>query len=322
MYTKRYCDRLFQVYGSNKNCYLQLDRTDPNNKEDISASAALAMHKAIIGVCQLEELEKHSEHGFAEFRAAKAISKYYIVYHLFTCCMLLDPDFQIRFYESIEDFSYGVDPDRLTSESHSPDDWRLRKQLEEDLAVGITHGAIKSYCARLRRYRHKSAPQYVKILYSNFVDQNTAKVLFEKISYIRDRSIYRPTHVVTKDNGDYQTSKHVRNQIDGLPNSSELFEILRKMHLQICRSVTWENGDLLTAYAMRFAQENVICGTDYPLALGYTWELLEKMGGDEGEGSVPTFLCQLMELVSPKAAICFYEKYWSKLIEQTNKILY
>lgn len=54
-------------------------------------SAALAIHKSIIGIVKLEELEDvASDNLLSGFLYARAIYTYYCVYHLFVACMLMD----------------------------------------------------------------------------------------------------------------------------------------------------------------------------------------------------------------------------------------
>lgn len=303
------------------------DKTTAYNKADISGAAALAMHKAIIGICEMESLESAAKTSIYSFRPALAIQVYYVVYHIFTCCMLLDSQYDICFYPNQKgEVSYGVNITDLRRLPDLPEDWNKRKFKEIDLATKITHSEIKNYCKNKREENEREVKipsnSFIMKLYGYFIDNRCSCILYEKLAYIRDRCIYRPSHVASSTNVPIQTSKNVRNQIDSLPTSSSLYGALRDIHLQICDNASKEDpNDLLCWYGTAFFNSSVNCDTEYALGLGYTWEDLEKMGGTRSEKSVPSFLCHLMEYESPEAALYFYQKYWKELNKDTIKKL-
>ena len=310
--------RLFHIYNEN----VEFDRDNLANVNDICGSAALAMHKAIIGICELDSLENAASQCARSLKQAIAVQTYYIVYHLFTCCMLLDPDYKISFILKKDKIFYGTEQKFIKKKSHTPKDWKLRKYDESDLAVMISHGNIKDYCEELRGKRIDN--RYLKKLYDYFIDENASCVLYEKIAYIRDRSIYRPTYVITDRGETFQTSLYVREQIDSLPKSIDLFSVIKDIHKCIC-DLAINNGcvkdNFLFTYLEKFNASTVTCSSEYAAKLGYSWEILEKMGGSELTKTVPSFLCQLMELESPEMAYVFYQKYWQPIIPDASDML-
>ena len=187
------------------------DRSYPNNKIDIASSAALALHKAIIGICGLSSLEKAEQVARINLRSSKAVQTYYVLYHLFTCCMLLDDDYEITFKSKYGHIKYGTELNDLKKSPRKPHHWNSRKNMEMDLAVRITHGEIKKYCNALRkRASSKEVPlsPFLSILHDAFVSDSCRLILFEKADYIRDRAIYRPSHVSSFTDTPIQTSKN------------------------------------------------------------------------------------------------------------------
>ena len=112
-------------------------------EKDVIHSAALAFHKALIGVVQLKELES------CNLRLPKAVITYYIVYHIFTLCMLLDEDYSGK---KIETFDLNA----LNSKSELPEEWNLQRKLEEDYATRIKHSEIKKYCVSIRKKKRQA----------------------------------------------------------------------------------------------------------------------------------------------------------------------
>jgi hypothetical protein len=69
----------------------------------IDHCVALAFHKALIGVSQLNAIESAIQiKEFGQFRQSKAIITYYIVYHVFVACML-----KSKYYTPINPKDYG-----------------------------------------------------------------------------------------------------------------------------------------------------------------------------------------------------------------------
>lgn len=313
------------------------DRANIENIEDIAASAALAMHKAIIGVCELSALEEAERQMNSSFRASKAIHCYYVIYHLFTCCMLLDDEYEIIFLAKKGKLNYGTRLEDLRREPVIPRHWNNRKWSEMGLAERITHGDIKEYCDgrrikengklvtikeglrdRVNKCGRDGIPSYLLTLYDSFVKENCDLILFEKADYIRDRTIYRPSHVPSMTDTPIQTSKNIRLQYESLPDSVMLYNAICKIHHEICLN----EDSLFYSYKVQFANSIVDCPTDYAQMLGYTWENLKNVGGNKDYESVPTFVCQLMELFSPEEVLKYYEKYWSRLLKDTISLTF
>lgn len=170
---------------------------------DIISSAALAFHKAIIGISQLDMIEKMESDSVSICRLPKAVLTYYILFHLFTICMLLSDNYRAKEKEE----KYIGTLDDLNSPLETPEQWNRQQQLESDYATRIKHGNIKSYCNTLRKKDYNLLNPIEKILFDNFVqappDDSTPciKGLYEKVCYIRDRVIYRPSIVPLKEGG-------------------------------------------------------------------------------------------------------------------------
>lgn len=297
------------------------------NVKDISGSASLSMHKAIIGLCELNSIEKAEEKCGINLRASKAIQTYYIIYHLFCCCMLLDNDYEIIFKKDrCGRVNYGTELKELKHSPSAPNEWNNRKYKESDLAVRITHGDIKNYCKKKRRYQ-KNNPSRVmtcnSFLFNDFIKENCKVALFEKIDYIRDRSIYRPSHVASMTETPIQTSKNVRSQIDELPSSADLYKTVCDIQGEFCSRANSEGfGSLIWEYCYDFLSVQVDCSDEYRKKLGYSWEQLVELGGSKADASVPSFVAQAMELFSPDNMKYFYHQYWKKLLEITKKSIF
>ena len=315
--------RVFNESSIDSEVYI-FDRRAENNVLDIGCSAALAIHKSLIGIAELSALESAKNTLQSQFRRAIAIQTYYVIYHLFACCMFLDQEYEIRFKK--RGFYYGASLDALEVEASTPSEWKSLGKIEQDLATRIKHIDIKNYCSgnrynsieglrtRITR-RANSVPEYLKCLYDNFVDNDCRLVLFEKADYIRDRAIYRPSHVVSGINSNpIQTSEDVRKEIDSLPSSRQLYVVIKEIHQKICSIETVYTYP----YCFAFSKEGVDCKTKYAQDLGYSWDILKQVGGEEGNEMVPTFICQMMELFEARETVQFYNEYWKSLIKMAN----
>ena len=303
-----------------KNKYV-FDRKYPRNQDDITHCAALAFHKALIGVCSVSSLETAEQNTGINLRPSKAVQTYYVLYHLFTCCMLLDNDYEIAYMSTKKrPFKYGTDLEELRLKPCGPDDWNDRKDKEMDLATKISHGNIKCYCRDLRDRMQAGkikTDSFIKPLYDAFVKGNCRVILFEKADYIRDRSIYRPSHLASLTDTAIQTSKNVRNQIDSLPSSDTLYDSI----CDIFHGILYLPEDEMESFVLSLKFTPVDCPTEYAMELGYTWEQLSEYGGDESRTSVPSYICQLMELYSPGEVRSYYMRYWKPILtEIQNKI--
>ena len=332
---KEVSKRKFQRKPGEDNKWI-FDRTGNTNNYDIACSASLAFHKSLIGICGLDEMETAEKELGSNLRSAKAIQTYYVMYHLFTGCMLLDPDYEIVFPASKARNAegriyYGQKQKALRKTPVSARDWDLRGKLEQDLATRIRHSDIKKYCDSIREKMKQGAinQDYIKTLYDYYIREDGSAFLFEMADYIRDRSIYRPSFVpyYSNDKSNYsqapkfdysQTSKNVRSQIDSMPSSKELFQTLREILLSICIDPAIPKD----AFHVLFLYNNIDCKTEYANELGYSWDMLSKMGGDKEREQVPVFIGQMMELYVPEKTGYYFEKYWKTLFDEFRDAAY
>lgn len=293
------------------------DRKAQNNINDIVNSAALAFHKSLIGISELFLVEEQN----VNLRQTKAVLIYYAVYHLFCCAMLLDPEYEIVFMANKDgSLRYGTTERQLNDQSERPEAWRFALKYETDLASRIKHSEIQEYCSNLRkRYQedqNKLSP-WSKILYRSFVKApNNASSkcipgLFEKLEYIRDRALYRPTAVWLNDKKQYaQTSLEIREQIESEPSSSGLYEIIKAFWEEILRS----KDNTICRFVGMVMGSFIDCETEYANQLGYTWEQLELMNGCQEDQTVPSYICQMMELYDPEVALMLFERFWKRIV--------
>lgn len=319
--------RKFQRKPGEDNKWI-FDRTDNTNNLDIAYSASLAFHKSLIGICGLDEMETAEKELGSNLRSAKAIQTYYVLYHLFTGCMLLDPDYEIVFSASKAKNAkgriyYGQKQKALRKTPVSARDWDLRGKLEQDLATRIRHSDIKKYCDSIREKMKQGAinQDYIKTLYDYYIREDGSVFLFEMADYIRDRSIYRPSFVPYYSNNKFnysQTSKNVRSQIDGMPSAKELYQTIRKILLSICIDPAIPKDD----FHGSFLHNSIDCKTEYSNELGYSWDILSKLGGDKEGEQVPVFIGQMMELYVPEKTEYYFEKYWKTLFDEFRDTAY
>ena len=283
------------------------------NKNDIAHCAALAFHKSLIGISELSLVEDAG----TPFRFAKAIQTYYPVYHLFVCNMLLDNDFEIRLGRGMLPERYEVEKSELNDKSELPEQWNKGRELEQDLASLIQHANIRRYCEKTR-INPESLRPYASILYKAFVETDgdpkhkCIPGLFEKLEYIRDRAVYRPTHVVYKDGGTAQTSYDVRREIEGLPSSGDIYNTLLLFYEEL-RSLP-KKSEIENLFLMYVKNDYIECKGKIAKRLGYSWNAIEQMGGNKAENTVPSFLCQMMELFDETESLRFYRNYWERIL--------
>lgn len=299
------------------------------NSFDLYNCAALSFHKALIGIADLaliEEIERFGKERNKPYSLyiSKAIQTYYSVYHLFVCAMLLDPLYNIKVnYYFIKD--YEVSYDDLNSESQDPEQWNNGRKFEQDLASAIQHRHIRKYCEEVRQRPDKD--EEIELLYNNYIKHNNGTTtcipgLFEKLDYIRDRAIYRPTHVILKEGGYAQTSAEVRKEIDFCPSSQDIYETLfdyfkiilsksssNPLYLNFCYMFAniVEQGN--SGNYIRLSDEDISC-------LHYTWDELEKeLDGDPKGKAVPAGVCQMMQVFDKEYVKFAYQKYWKPIID-------
>lgn len=320
--------RKFLLKSVNGKTVLIHDRECEKNENDIAACSVLALHKAIIGVCELFFLESASEKLGNRFRPSIAVQTYYIVYHLFCSCMLLDNDYDLIYRivnnKECQDLveEYEKNSKWLNDDREIPKVWNKCKWNEIDIATSITHENIKKYCKDFRdNNRYNNCHGFLRVLYLNFIKElpnsrMSIKGLYEKLDYIRDRSIYRPTLVVqnNKDFNYAQTSNDVRKEIDGLPTSNDLYSVVSEIVSEIFKN---NSNRMLNKFIESFYFDTmpVDCNEDHLHMFGYDWEDVIKLGGNKEFEYVPMFVYQLIELFSYEDTKLVYEKYWKPLFE-------
>lgn len=281
-------------------------------EKDVIHSAALAFHKALIGVVQLKELES------CNLRLPKAVITYYIVYHIFTLCMLLDEGYS---GEKIESFDLNA----LNSKSELPEEWNLQRKLEEDYATRIKHSEIKKYCVSIRKKKTDKLSSTEKILFENFIKQppdgNAPCIsgLYEKLCYVRDRAIYRPSVVKLKDGSYVQTSLDVKREIDSLPDSRELYKVICSIYREfISGAKQIKKYNYLLAYMWCCP---VDCSDVFEKLNSRDAALLKTMECFNAENGFNPHICHMLELYDDISQIKkFDDMYWRPLCDEFLKM--
>lgn len=290
---------------------------------------ALAMHKAIIGIMRLDELEEAAARtDISEFLDARAICTYYSVYHLFVACMIMTNDESIKKCK----LDFSVSDEEIDSEDETADAWNTAKENEQDWATKITHGQIKNFCKRVRMNRENlyGDKYYLIPLYDNFIDDTLTEgkckpALYERLCYIRDRSIYRPSFVITKSGHRVQTSRYVGEEIRSLPKAAELFRIVSQIYDGFIKENERENEtgecDALLDYMWN---DNIVqCKIEDLTKLGHDIEQLKRIGHIDGENQeeicFSSYRVQLLETESVENIIKYEKKYWFPLVKRKFK---
>jgi len=238
--------RFIEINKTENKKTLVFDRTDTNNEEYLVQVASLCFHKALFGISELKALEGFLKHKRAGgFRMSKAINTYYVIFHLMTLCMLLDEDYVLVFKKKLDNGKVPLEVNErlLNSSNDTPTRWNKQRDLEKDMASMIDHSEIKKYCEGLRNSGDFS--ELIRIVYEHFVSTKCKFLCYEKICYIRDRIIYRPTLVIDDINGDeILTSADVREEIDTLPNFKQLYDFVNQLHSKIIQlyQKSWDNN--------------------------------------------------------------------------------
>lgn len=279
--------------------------------------AALAVNRALIGIAELSLAEKAAKEArFGQFRNTKAILTYYTVYNIMTSYMIISQNIPNKYRNN---YKY-VDKDLLNSDDESPETWDRHKELEQDLSSLITHGHIKSFCADMRTENIKPNSELDSFMCETFMKKG-ALLLYNKLCYIRDRAIYRPTFVVSKngDNEEFaQTSRDVRKEIDSLPDSETIYNVILN-YLKFVAKL--DNVAFCDLYG-RLKHKLVVYGNDeYLRTIGVDEEqkkMLIENGIMSDELEVPTYICQLLELESVDIVVDLYNTFWKPLFEAIN----
>lgn len=283
------------------------NNNNPTYDKDIIHSAALAFHKALIGVTQLRELES------SKLRLPTAVITYYIVYHVFTLCMLSESSVKTKAIAP-------CDLKDLNSISELPQQWNLQRDLEADYATQIKHADIKKYCEKVRKKQPHELSSTEQILFDNFIkqppDDTTPCIsgMYEKLCYVRDRAIYRPSAVRLTNGGYAQTSAEVKKEIDSLPSSKELYKIITDIYKNfLSRAQSERSYYCLLTYMWCFP---VDCSSDLN---GLSREETEALKALEFLGTENCFcshICHMLELYDDISKIKEYDTlYWKPLYD-------
>ncbi|HHK5530376.1 TPA: hypothetical protein ACQUHF_004370 [Bacillus paranthracis] len=325
-----YKEKTFKKYDGKEGHHCILNKEDRKNTVYIANCAALAFHKSLVGISELRSLESIKDHPTAGgLRISRALNTYYSIYHLFVAMMLLDRGFDIKVNprkdeEGIIDF--GVNLQELNNPKETPDAWDAAGKLEQDLATNITHSNVKQYCRYLRRKKDRLSASY-KMLYDNFVkvedNQNkSVKGLFEKICYIRDRAVYRPSIVYSEEGGKIHTSKDIRKEIEGLPSSEELLRMVKEIILLLqvkCKTLEEykekKPDPLLIACFGSFSNSYFGEEEQHVRNLGYTDEDIEEFKNINQDAlGFQSHITHLMELVNRERLRKDHADIWKELL--------
>lgn len=273
----------------------------------------LALTKALIGISELYLAEQATkENAFGSFRLYKAVQTYYVVFNLIASYIVINDkefDEEKETYSKVKRKYTRVDLNNLNSDDESSETWNNRRKWEQDLITLITHSMIKAFSEKCRENASpllnlSTNSAALRILYDEFIDESS-DYKYEKLCYIRDRAIYRPSHVVGLNGDYYQTSKDVRSEIDSLPNSEKLLEILLKYVEKLVEC----QEDVKFYFCSYIRNEKEYLKEDLRLSDSKIIELQNKhiMLDDY---SVPDYFCHLLELENADIAIELYEKFW------------
>ncbi|PEC89408.1 hypothetical protein COJ87_19925 [Bacillus cereus] len=241
----------YELLESNNGKYILIRESKSNNEYYISLVAGLSFHKALFGISELKALEKISKNSDS-LKMSVAINTYYVVYNIMTLIMLIDEEYPITIKcKSNQEgrILLEVNKESLNREGESSKDWDEMKFLERDIASQITHMQIKDYCKEVRsNFENKSEP--VKIVYEAFMSEQANVILYEKLCYVRDRLIYRPTCVLADEIEQLPilTSLDVRKEIADLPNWKDLYQIVFNLYESILKIIKESEKQTLHFY--------------------------------------------------------------------------
>lgn len=292
--------------------------------------AALAFHKSLIGLAELNALETAaSKMTFSPFLQGRAVFTYYVVYHLFTACMLLAPD--TFFKEPLQaPQKYGeITIEELNASSETPAQWDACTKNEKDWAANIRHRQIKDFCEEVRKLTQKQEEEsipYIDALYRHFIGPSDFEGpcipgLLEKLCYVRDRVIYRPTFIETPSDGQVQTSAQLHEELTSLPNSKVLYTAISETYagiMQVMRKERLEKSPSRPCWRMLSDMWNGMVSDDLDdlCALGHKRRRLQHLGKRDPHTGIydfPTYICHLLELENIDFILKYRKKYWEPL---------
>lgn len=293
--------------------------------------AALAFHKALIGLSQLDALESVSG-ILSSLYGPRGIYTYYVVYHLFCACMLIVPE-RYGTKDLKPPANYGkTKEEELNNPSETPEQWENGRKYEADWATNITHTQVKKFCAYLRsenKDQWQTDAPYLIPLYRYFIDdfgaeQHCIPALYEKLCYIRDRILYRPSYVETESGDRIQTSAEIGKELHSLPNVAELYQEISEVYRGFISCMEQERAGvrkmcthMLSNMWVGRIQEDV----DTLCVLGHKKECLMSLGNPESPRNFtfPTYISHLIEFESTSFVQKCAEKYWRPLESLYNE---
>jgi hypothetical protein len=243
--------------------------------------------------------------------------------------MLLDERFNLKVPKRLCSngiVNLGVNFNDLSDPSELPNVWNEFKLLEQDLSTLITHTDVKEYCDCLREESEK-LDEVFRILYNNFIfaDENkpnkSIKGLYEKLCYVRDRAIYRPSNVIDVEGGYIQTSKYVRKEIDELPDSAYIFDVIRKIYREILIKSNIKGRSMYKSFYSLLWVSHVFETVEEVKKLGITDSEIDELrfmkSFNADELSFSSYISQLIELVNPNRLFSDLEDFWNELIRMS-----
>lgn len=294
--------------------------------------AALAFHKSLIGLSQLNALEiTATQTELSLFFESRALFTYYVVYHIFCSCMLITPEKYLPcLLEPPE--KYGeFEEEIIDAPEETPEQWDKCKEAEQDWATAISHGKIKKFCKYIRGKKNrntfrKDAP-YLIPLYKFFIDSDGSETacipgLYEKLCYVRDRVLYRPSYVLTDKGVPKQTSAQMRRELMSLPKSEDLYDAITEIYKGF---ISVANQEPLVAPCWWLLHgmwvTPVSNSVEYLRELGHNIRRLHFLGERESKDSYvfPMYICHLLELESIDFIRKYKKLYWQPLEDMYYK---
>lgn len=294
--------------------------------------AALAFHKSLIGLSQLNALEiTASQTELSLFLESRALFTYYVVYHIFCSCMLMAPEKYLQGMKCplSQPTKYGeVTEEEINAPEETPRQWEKCKKAEQDWATVISHGQIKDFCECIRKMDcnafSEDAP-YLIPLYKFFIDPSGSETtcipgLYEKLCYVRDRVLYRPSYVLTDKGYIIQTSAQMHRELMSLPKSGDLYVALTEIYKGFISAVSpGPSEDRIATPCWWFLYEmwgsRVSSSVNYLRELGHNVRRLHFLGERESKDSYmfPMYICHLLELESIDFIRKYKMLYWQPL---------
>jgi hypothetical protein len=205
----------------------------------------------------------------------------------------------------------------------------------------ITHKDAKSYCDSLRKKKKdgKAFVKYEDVIFDAFIDDTLdadgkcIRGLYEKVNYVRDRVIYRPSLVVASNGALFQTSKDVRKEIDSLPDSQWLYSVVKETIASIIALIPKEKGDTnlfwWILYVFYIPRNDRDCSELKDL--GHSEDDIRRITKecdearyyeDKGVLCVSHNISHLLELESIEIIIKWHKRYWVPLYPNIHKALF